>query len=166
MQQNNIDLIKNKIREVLKLMGFEAEVAERIEEGRYVFNIRTSDAQLLIGKQGANLGALQFIIKLLMRRELAEERLVFGLDIDDYYDKRAIYLKEIARRAAHQARSSRRNVALPSMPPHERRIIHNYLSLFSDISSESMGQEPNRRVVIRIDAKKEKEDIFNFIENM
>jgi spoIIIJ-associated protein len=163
MQTNNLESVKTKVRELLSRMGIQVEIFERVEEGRTVLNLKTSDAQILIGKQGANLEALQHIIRLLVRDE-SESPIPFALDVDDYKEKRQIFLKEVARKAAHQARNSGRNVALFPMSPSERRVVHNYLSLFSDLSSESQGTEPNRRIVIKI--SKKKKDDFNFIENL
>lgn len=166
MQAANLDTVKSKVLELFSHMGIPVEIFERVEEGRTVLNLKTPEAQLLIGKQGANLEALQHIVRLLVRDE-SETRIPFALDIDDYKEKRQIYLKEIARKAAHQARSTNRSVALFPMPASERRIVHNYLSLFSDLTSESQGSDPNRRIVIRIDKQNKKsKDDFNFIENM
>lgn len=166
MPANSLELIKTKVAELLKYMGFEADILERQEEGRTVLNIRTADAQLLIGKQGANLEALQHIVYLMVRKDGTFDDLPFALDVDDYKEKRVIYLKELARKAAHQARTSKRSVALLPMPSYERRVVHNYLSLFSDLISESIGDGPNRRIVIKNKAKdKSSSDDFTFIEN-
>lgn len=165
MEANNIEAIKAKIIELLSHMGFEAAVFERVEEGRTVFNIKTSDAQLLIGKQGANLEAMQHIVHLLLRKNPELEFFSFALDVDDYRDKRVIYLKELARRAAHQVRSTGRGAALPPMPAYERKIVHNYLSLFSDLTSQSTGEEPARRIVIKNKKAEKSSDEFTFIEN-
>ena len=142
-------------------MGYHVDIFERQEEGRTVLNLKSPDAQILIGKQGANLEALQHVVRLLVRDQ--EEKTSFAIDIDDYKEKRQIYLKEIARKAAAQARSSGRSVALFPMSPSERRVVHNYLSLFSDLTTKSQGVEPNRRIIITV-TKKSKDD-FNFIEN-
>lgn len=159
---NNLDPVKSKIMELFSHMGMHVEIFERQEEGRTVLNLKTSDAQLLIGKQGANLDALQHIIRLLAR-DNEEEKAKFAIDIDDYRENRSIYLKEMARKAAAQAKTSGRSVALFPMSASERRVVHNYLSLFSDLSSESQGVDPNRRIVITV--KKKPKDDFNFIEN-
>ncbi|MBI2607332.1 MAG: KH domain-containing protein [Candidatus Doudnabacteria bacterium] len=162
----NLENLKHKIQELLFHMSVSAEVFERQEEDRVVLNLKTPDAQLLIGKQGANLEALQHIVRLLARRELPEENFPFALDIDDYRDKRSIYLKELARKAAHQVRATSRSVILAPMPSYERRTVHDYLSLYSDIASESTGMDPNRRVIIKIINKKDRpKDDFRFIEN-
>jgi spoIIIJ-associated protein len=154
------------IKELLRKLGFESEIYERKEEGRTVFNIRTSDAQLLIGKQGANLEALQFVVRLLFRRKMGEERFPFAVDIDDYKDKRVLYLKDLARKAAHHVKDTKKPVALEPMPSHERRVVHAYLALYADISSESTGVEPNRKIIIRLSQRpKQSGDDFKFIEN-
>ncbi len=166
MSAANLDTIKSKVMELFSHMGIPVEIFERVEEGRTVLNLRTPEAQLLIGKQGANLEALQHVVRLLVRDETSSP-VPFALDIDDYKEKRQIFLKEIARKAAHQARSSGRSVALPPMTASERRVVHNYLSLFSDLSSQSQGMDPNRRIVIRLEKKtKLPGDEFTFIENM
>jgi spoIIIJ-associated protein len=166
MEANQI--LKNIIIELLHRMGFEAEIYERQEEGRTVFNIKTRDAQLLIGKLGANLEALQYLVRILFRKQATEDPLVFAIDIDDYKDKRVLYLKELARRAAHHVRENRKSVSLEPMAAHERRVVHSYLSLYEDISSQSVGVDPNRKIVIHNKAREKKpvdKDGFNFIEN-
>lgn len=169
MQPNN-EILKQIILDLVSRMGFEAEIFERIEEGRTVFNVKTRDAQLLIGKLGVNLEALQYIVRIIFRKQTQgeDDRFPFAIDIDDYKDQRVIYLKELARRAAHHVRETRRAVSLEPMQSYERRVVHSYLSLYNDLATESIGVEPNRKIVIRNKTKsKEKipSDGFNFIEN-
>ncbi len=159
------ETLKTIILELLRHMGFEAEVFERQEEGRVVFNIKTQGAQLLIGKQGANLEALQYVIRLMLRKQSQDERFAFAIDIDDYRDQRTLYLKELARKAAHHVRETKKPVSLEPMPAYERRVIHAYLSLYSDLGSESVGREPERKLVIKPKQKTKDKDGFNFIEN-
>lgn len=164
MATNDLELVKQTVLELLSRMDFVAEVFERTKENQTVLNIKTSDAQLLIGKQGANLEALQYIVYLLLKRKGAEA-FSFALDVDDYKEKREIYIKEIARKAAHQARVSGRSVGLPPMTGYERKVVHSYLSLFSDLTSESIGEGINRRVIIRNTKPTKSDELFEFIEN-
>ncbi|HEX9503536.1 MAG TPA: R3H domain-containing nucleic acid-binding protein [Patescibacteria group bacterium] len=159
------EILKNIILDLLHHMDFDAQLYERQEEGRTVFNIKTRDAQLLIGKQGANLEALQHMVRILFRKHSQDDRFPFALDIDDYRDKRVLYLKELARKAAHHVRETRKPVSLEPMPAYERRVVHSYLSLYNDIGSESMGEEPNRKLIIKLKVKAKDPDGFNFIEN-
>jgi spoIIIJ-associated protein len=160
------EVAKQVITEVMSRMGFDSEIFERHEEGRVVFNVRCRDAKLLIGKQGATLESLQYIVKVLVYRRLPEnEKFSFALDIDDYKDKRVLYLKDLARRAAQQVRQTKKAVSLVPMPAHERRVVHNYLSLYSDLKSESAGRDPERKIVIKY-KKPDSGSGFNFIEEM
>jgi spoIIIJ-associated protein len=165
MESNNVEIAKQTLKEFLGHMGFEVEVNERQEEDRTVLNVRCLDAKLLIGKQGATLEALQYLVKLMVYRQIPiEERFSFAVDIDDYKDKRVIYLKDLARKAAHHVRQNKKAVSLVPMPAHERRVIHNYLSLFSDVVSESVGRDPERKIILKY--KKPEDSGFNFIEEM
>ena len=157
--------LKTIILETLRHMTFDAEVFERQEEGRVVFNVRTRDAQLLIGKQGANLEALQYIIRVIFRKLTGDDRFPFALDIDDYKEQRVLYLKDLARKAAHHVRETRKPVSLEPMMAYERRVVHSYLSLYTDIGSESVGEDPYRKIIISPKAKVKDKDGFNFIEN-
>jgi spoIIIJ-associated protein len=166
MDKPNNEAVKSRIVELLRKMGFDPEVYERAEEGRTVFNIRTRDAQLLIGKQGSTLESLQQIIRALARKDGVSEAYGYALDVDDYKDKRTLYLKDLARKAAHRVRETHRPVSLVPMPAYERRVVHHYLSLFNDITSESTGRDPQRKIIIRPGKSKPKsKDDFNFIEN-
>jgi spoIIIJ-associated protein len=159
------ETLKTIVLELLRQMGFVAEVFERQEEGRMVLNIKPENAQLLIGKQGANLDALQHVIRIMYRKATGEETFPFALDIDDYKDQRTLYLKDLARRAAAHVRQTQKPVSLEPMPAHERRVVHSYLSLYSDVSTESIGREPQRKLVIRPKQKEKSADGFDFLEN-
>ncbi len=160
------EILKKIIQDLLHQMGFEAQIYERQEEGRTVFNVKTRDAQLLIGKQGANLESLQHIVRILFRKQTSDDRFPFGIDIDDYREKRVLYLKELARKAAHHVRETKKPVSLEPMPAYERRVVHSYLSLYNDIGSESIGKDPNRKLIVKPKSKAKDPDGFNFVENM
>lgn len=166
MENNNLEIAKQVVTEVFDHLGFKAEIYERQEEGRVVLNVKCQDAKLLIGKQGATLESLQHLIKTIVYRRIPEtERFSFAIDIDDYKDKRVLYLKDLARRAAQQVKQTKKPVSLVAMPAHERRVVHNYLSLYSDIKSESTGRDPNRKIIISYKKPSNTSD-FNLIEEL
>src|SRR3989344_4940842 len=165
MPENATEKLKSIVLSLLTHMGFDAEVFERQEEGRTVFNIKARDPQLLIGKLGANLDALQHIVRIMYRKATNEDTFPFALDVDYYKHQGTLFAKDLARRAPAHVRKSKKPVSLEPMPPHERRIIHSYLSLYSDIGSESTGVEPRRKLIIRTVTKPKDKDGFNFIEN-
>ena len=164
MPANN-ETLKQIILDLLNRMGFPAEIFERLEEGRTVFNVKTRDAQLLIGKLGANLEALQYIVRIIVRKQTQDDSFSFAIDIDDYKDQRVIYLKDLARKAAHHVRDTKKPVSLEPMPAHERRVVHSYLSLYNDLSSESVGKDPGRKLIIKPKVKAKDPDGFDFVEN-
>ncbi len=151
---DQIEQAKNLIQELLLRLGVEARVEyeESITKG-LVFNIASRDSYLLIGRQGATLHALQILAQAVVSKKLAAfgQPLFFSLDVDDYKRKREWFLKETAKAAAEQLKKTGRGQALEPMPNYERRLVHAYLQEhFPEIESISSGQEPYRKIVIRL----------------
>src|SRR5450756_2239214 len=71
------------------------------------------------------------------------------MDVSDYRLKREETLVRLATRVAEKVVKTRRNITLEPMNPYERRIIHSALQGFKDIETGSLGEEPNRKVVVR-----------------
>ena len=142
-----IEKIKGIIIGLLQKMGLEADLEVREQTETVVFNIRTDDSHMLIGKHGVNLYALQYIVRVFARRTVSEE-LDFLIDVDDYKRKREATLENLAEEARTMALDKNKAVALKSMPAHERRIIHAKLSLYDDVTTNSVGEEPERLVVV------------------
>ena len=148
MDEQQSSEIINIIKEILAQMGVESTVeAEDGIRGK-IFNISSRDSNLLIGQRGANLSALQYLAQAIAYKRLQlPER--FMLDVDDYRRKREWYLRETAKKAIEQIRRTHRAVMLEPMPAYERRVIHAYLSEEREVETESVGKEPNRRIVIK-----------------
>ena len=144
---------KQIILDVLSHCGIAAQVEfeDSITKG-LVFNISTPDSYLLIGRQGATLHSLQILIQALASKQIkSEEPFYFTLDVDDYKRKREWYLKETAKQASEQVKRTGRPVSLEPMPNYERRYIHAYLQEHHpEMISESMGNEPYRKIIIKI----------------
>lgn len=151
--QESIDTIRGILEELLGKMGIPAtvEVEDSITKG-IVFNVNARDSFMLIGRQGAHLHSLQTIVQALAARRLRGiEFPQFMIDVDDYKRKREWFLKETAKQAVEKARRIGKPVALEPMPNFERKIVHAYLqSNFPEVSSESTGYEPRRRVVVKV----------------
>jgi spoIIIJ-associated protein len=148
-----IETITGVIEEILGNMGIAAsiEVEDSITKG-LVFNVNTHDTYMLIGRQGAHLHALQTLVQAISAKRLrGMEYSPFMLDVDDYKRKREWFLKETAKQAVEKAKRIGKPVALEPMPNFERKIVHAYLQdHFPDVSSESTGIDPRRRVVVRV----------------
>jgi spoIIIJ-associated protein len=104
--------------------------------------------RMLIGAHGSHLEALQHMCRILLRRDLGElTRLT--IDVNGYYASRERTLLHIAEEAARKAGKTGRAVVLPPMGAGERRTIHTTLAARQDVNTASLGEEPNRRVVVR-----------------
>lgn len=145
------DLIKKTVEELLKKMGYKeaaVEIKEQDNPLALIVSIQVEDASQLIGQSGSNLNDLQRILRLLVVKKEAESPL-FLVDINGYRAKREQFLKELSQEIAEQVTKTKKSVMLQPMSSYERRIIHVELAERPGIVTESMGEEPERRVVIR-----------------
>ena len=103
---------------------------------------------LLIGKNGKNLKAISFYTGLHINKELGKN-FRFLIDVNDYNKKREKRLESLAKRTAKEVAKTKIEAKLDPMNSYERRIIHNALTNFKNVYTESEGEEPNRYVVIK-----------------
>jgi len=121
-------------------------------DGDRIFTIKTKEAGILIGEEGKHLIALSHVVKKMAETRLRIanlEALSFLLDVNDYQRKRIEEIKNIARLNAQRARFFKKEIEMDPMSAYDRRIIHAILGEYPDIKTESLGEEPNRRVVIK-----------------
>ncbi|MFH1671361.1 MAG: R3H domain-containing nucleic acid-binding protein [Candidatus Portnoybacteria bacterium] len=145
----NKEVIKKIVDQLLEKMRFEGEtiVNDSKEEGLIV-NIQTKEASFLIGQSGVNLDALQHVARVLTNKK-ATESIQFVLDINEYRKQRSEGLKELARNVADQTIIERVAITLRPMSAYERRVIHLALFDYAQVKTESIGEEPERRVVVK-----------------
>lgn len=153
MQQEQIDLISKTVLELIKKMALgdaeiEAETRKENSKELLVINITFQNPSLLIGQQGVNLNALQHVTRLIVRRK-TDERVSFILDVNQYKSKRVEYLKSLATDVAQRVLDTDKFEVLRPMSAYERRIVHMELANNDFVSTESLGEEPNRRIVVR-----------------
>lgn len=123
------------------------EKLECTEEGTESFEIVGENLGGIIGRRGETLDALQHLANLAVNRS-SEKKMRVLLDAENYRAKRTEALGKFAQRAAAQAVKYKRNKALEPMNAYERHIIHISLQDMENISTSSVGVEPNRRVII------------------
>ena len=129
-------------------MGFPDTRVEIVSADPLMLNIRGSDVADLIGRRGENLRALQFVLGLMLNKQLRRHVRV-TVDVDGYRARREELLRGMAQRFAHRVRATGQPMQLEAMPPNERRIVHLALAEDPDVSTESTGEGDARRVVIR-----------------
>lgn len=148
LSQNNLETIKKTVEEFFQKTTFDVRVEVLTEEeGTVLIILKTEDPQILIGEGGQTLAEIQHLLKAILKRKISEPFYI-NLDINNYKQKKYEYLREMARSAADEVVLTKKEKALQPMPAHERRIVHLALADRSDVSTESIGQEPERRVVI------------------
>ena len=140
---------KKFIQDVLAAMNLPAISVEAVETGDGSYSIRMSGEAIgiLIGRRGATLDALQYLVNLVANKN-SEKFMRVVLDAEDYRERRREALERLADRLANKARQQRREVMLEPMNSTERKIIHSFLQGRSDVVTYSQGEEPYRKVVI------------------
>jgi len=139
------------LQELLQHMGLDAEVT--VETGdTSKLDVRGQEHEkeslgALIGRKGERLSALQHLVNLMLSRRLGEWTRVL-VDVEDYRGRRERQLREIAMRAADRVKESGKMLQLEPMPALERRWIHLALRDHAEVATQSIGEEPHRRVVL------------------
>ncbi len=136
-------------------MGVEANVAvsEENEEG-VLLDISGENLGLLIGKHGDMLDAVQYLATLAANKDRDKDDFYrVSVDVEGYREKRAEALRSLARRMADKVLRSRRNYSLEPMNAYERRIIHSEVQNIEGVTTYSVGQDAERKIVISLDKK-------------
>lgn len=147
---NEHDFIIDALKKITGFMKLDCRIeVVPDEDGKGVFVSVHSpeEGRFLIGKNGQSLKALEHIVRLLAVR--SSEGLAVTLDVNDYKKSKAQYAVEVARQALSRVRNTQKAEALTPMSPYERRMVHMELASCPDITTESIGEEPQRRVVIK-----------------
>ena len=150
-EQAAIDFINTVIAD----MQLTAEVDVRDgKDGELLIEVSGEGSGILIGHHGDTLDALQYLLNLAAnRRDEGEKRdyLKVTLDIEGYRAKREETLRALARKQADKVLKYKRSVMLEPMNPYERRIIHSEVQTIKGVSTNSIGSENNRKIVIYLD---------------
>jgi len=151
MKQPELDKIKQTAQEFFEQAGLEVEVqVNNPQEATVPIILTTQDPQILIGERGQTLNEIQKLLRSIIKKRIeTPDHFYVDIDVNDYKKKKTEYLSETARTAADEVALMGEEKELQPMTAYERRIIHLELTDRSDIVTESIGQEPERRVVIK-----------------
>lgn len=140
-------LARDYLAEVFEAAGLKADYVITHEHGGSYINIVGEGLGMVIGRRGETLDAIQYLAGLVANRGEGEY-LRLTVDCGDYRLKRKGTLEDLAKKLASQVLRTNISKTLEPMNPFERRIIHATVSEIEGVSSSSIGEEPNRRVVI------------------
>ena len=151
----DVDAAVAVLQNLINLMNLEADVSARepVTAGdglgmiQSVLDVDGEDLGLLIGRRGQTLASLQYLLNLILAKQLGK-RVAFGVDVDGYRRRREEALISLAKRSASRVRSTGRSVTLEPMPPNERRIVHITLADDPAVITVSIGEGDARKVAI------------------
>jgi len=147
------------IEKLLADMNIEAEVTMSDgESGEKRINVCGESAAILIGHHGETLDSLQYLASLAANKRIdgkKDEYVRITVDVEGYRAKREETLRALARRMAARVQKYKKSVMLEPMNPYERRIIHSEIQNIAGVSTNSIGSENNRKIVIFLDGETE-----------
>lgn len=155
IDSEEVAIARETVNVLLEKMNVHANVSVRLGDGDsdrvqpILIDIEGNDLSFLIGRKAETINALQFITSLIVGRELGRW-VPLQIDVQHYRKRKEDELRKLAQRIADQVVSTGRNQALEPMPPNERRIIHLELREHSEVETESEGEDPRRKVVVRL----------------
>ena len=147
------DVARQTLSELLEKMGMDCQVNVRHETAAgdepppLTLDIEGEDLNVLVGRQGEVLNALQYITRLIVSREV-EHWVNLVVDVERYKQRRASSLRQLASRIAERVARTKQPVALEPMPPNERRAIHIALRDHPSVTTQSVGKGDKRKVTI------------------
>ena len=146
-ERATLDEAKGVLEELLRLMELPGSVEVTMGTEAAKLNVVGDDLGVLIGRRGEKLASLQHIVNMIVaRREGQLNRIM--VDVENYRGRREDQLRDVADRAAQRVAQSGKIIQLEAMPAMERRIVHLALAEHESVRTQSVGVEPNRRVVI------------------
>ena len=155
MENQTENLICRTVEDLFKRIGFSFENLSlenhKSPEGQEIFIVKvksSDDCSLLLDDKGRNLKALEYIIRLIALKGL-DQKAGLVLDLNDFLEKRNSRISELARLVAERVQTTQKSFVLRPMSAYERRLVHLELADWTDIKTESIGEEPRRRVVIK-----------------
>jgi spoIIIJ-associated protein len=141
------DIAADYLERFLDIIDYDGDIDLDVENSRASVAIVGADLESLVGTHGATLEALQELTRLAVAQQTGvRSRLM--LDVSGHRQARRAELQKLAADTAEAVRSSGESTRLAPMNPFERKVVHDSIAAIDGVTSESEGEEPNRRVVV------------------
>ena len=140
--------VKEYLADLTKDMGLEVQFESKIRDNQLIIKMYSDNNNILIGKGGQTLKALTTVVKQVIYNQINAYPHIL-LDVENYKEKQVKYLERLAKNVAKEVVQTKNPVELENMNSYERRVIHNILTDFKGVYTESTGEEPNRHVVVK-----------------
>lgn len=158
-KEDVLEYIKELIKNITKYMGLTVNMEVKKRDDSVTISLYSDNNAILIGKDARTLNALTTIIKQSIFNQIGTYY-NFVLDVSEYKEKQQFFIERAAKKTAKEVARTKIEAKLEPMNSYERRIVHNVLTNFRGIYTESEGVEPHRYVVIKpkLEEKEEKKE--------
>ena len=148
LKKDVVEYIKNYLKEVTSLMELNCQFEVQRRENHIKINMISDNSSILIGKNGRTLSSLQDLLKQSINNKL-NTKINIIIDANDYKEKKQKNIERLAIKLGKEVRKTKVEVKMDCMNSYERRLVHNVLTNFKGVTTQSEGEEPNRCVVIK-----------------
>jgi spoIIIJ-associated protein len=147
-KEDVLEYIKELIKNITKYMGLTVNMEVKKRDDNVTISLYSDNNAILIGKDARTLNALTTIIKQAIYSQIGTYY-NFVLDVSEYKEKQQFFIERAAKKTAKEVARTKVEAKLEPMNSYERRIVHNVLTNFRGVYTESEGVEPHRYVVIK-----------------
>ena len=156
LKSDVIDYSKEYIKNIINGMGIDDVQLETQRTENYIkITMHSENSSILIGKNGRTLSSIQNLLRAAISKQ-TNMKINVVLDVENYKIRQEHNIERLAKKLAKEVLKTKEPITMDSMNSYERRLVHSALANFKGISTESEGEEPNRKVVIKIVEGKEK----------
>ena len=143
-----VEYVKDFLKGITKDMGLDVSFESKVRDEQITIKMYSDNNNILIGKEGKTLAALTTLVKQVIYNKINEYPYIL-LDVENYKEKNEERLIKSAKKIAKEVAKSKVEAELENMNSYQRRLIHNALTDFKGVYTESVGEEPNRHIVIK-----------------
>ena len=143
-----VDYMKSYLKDLTKDFGLDVTFESKVRDNQITIKMYSDNNNILIGKEGKTLKALTTVVKQVIFNQLNNYPNLI-LDVEDYKEKQERRLIRLAKNVAKEVARTKVEAELENMNSYQRRLIHNELTNFKGVYTESVGEEPNRHIVIK-----------------
>lgn len=147
-KEDIVEFIKEYLNQVVTKMNLELNLEIREEDNIFNVTMVSNNNPILIGKEGKNLNSLQFLLRQSLDKQTGMDIKV-NLDASNYRAKKIKNFEYQIKNIVREVQKTKIDTKLDPMNSYQRRIVHSLLSNFNNVTTESVGEEPNRCVVIK-----------------
>ena len=143
------NLVAQNVKELIELLNVSATAEISKIDNTYFVDVTSEDSSLLIGKQGANLESMQFVLAVRLKSQTKIDDFEVFLDIDGWRKQKEERLEKMAESIAGRVEETGKEESLYNLKPSERRVIHSYLTSHPSVTTISEGEGDARYLIVK-----------------